>query len=194
VGDAASPLHTQRALREITDGEATSRKLQTSQQDISCADRKWHLSLTDGKSCTNDLEYPDKWNMDVYLGVMLFITSDKCCDFVLGSGYDDCTVSDDCTPESIPISNKEHTSCSKWYPSTIESNTCTNNKDDIPPEWSDASYNYLFSSTSEECCQLMFAGKACNVKSCEGHTQLGDSFQVVTGSPTEQPSSKVRPT
>eukprot|EP00970_Alexandrium_tamarense_P016238 scaffold6323_cov203-Alexandrium_tamarense.AAC.10 len=137
-----------------------------------------------------DLEYPDKWNMDVYLGVMLFITSDKCCDFVLGSGYDDCTVSDDCTPESIPISNKEHTSCSKWYPSTIESNTCTNNKDDIPPEWSDASYNYLFSSTSEECCQLMFAGKACNVKSCEGHTQLGDSFQVVTGSPTEQPSSK----
>ncbi len=50
VGDAASPLHTQRALREITDGEATSRKLQTSQQDISCADRKWHLSLTDGKS------------------------------------------------------------------------------------------------------------------------------------------------
>ena len=60
----------------------------TSSAEAPCG--AWHVStIGDRDTCTNDMEYPDAWNMPELAGKQLFDTAQACCD-AIHAGKDVC--------------------------------------------------------------------------------------------------------
>eukprot|EP00579_Thalassiosira_antarctica_P010117 CAMPEP_0201918322 /NCGR_PEP_ID=MMETSP0903-20130614/7517_1 /ASSEMBLY_ACC=CAM_ASM_000552 /TAXON_ID=420261 /ORGANISM="Thalassiosira antarctica, Strain CCMP982" /LENGTH=255 /DNA_ID=CAMNT_0048454617 /DNA_START=281 /DNA_END=1044 /DNA_ORIENTATION=+ len=94
--------------------------------DMSCDNRKWHVSKSKAETCTNDDDFPSSWNDDSFLGKTMFSSHNECCNSLeaaFGLSNSNCNLVNVCTDPLYTSGSSNggaaSSSCSyPWHPTS----------------------------------------------------------------------------